>query len=84
MRAISDSTSAVKSGSTDMLTGGWKVVKAMKHLTEITAKITDNMSKISEYSTGISDAVAITTASTNSTKESLSNLMDEMSEFKLN
>ena len=34
MRAISDSTSAVKSGSTDMLTGGWKVVKEMKKLTE--------------------------------------------------
>lgn len=83
MRAISDSTSTVKSGSTDMLTGGWKVVKGMKSLKEITEKINGGMTKISEYSRGISDAVAITTASTNSTKESLSNLMDEISEFKL-
>ncbi len=83
MRAISDSTSIVKSGSTDMLSGGWKVVKAMKSLKEITSKINGGMTKISDYSRGISDAVAITTASTNSTKSSLSSLMEEVSEFKL-
>lgn len=83
MRAISDSTSTVKSGSTDMLTGGWKVVKEMKHLKEITNKINESMTKMTDYSTVISDAVTITTASTNSTKDSLTKLMGEMSEFKL-
>ena len=83
MRAISDSTSIVKSGSTDMLTGGWKVVKTMKNLKEISSKINQGMSQISDYSTGISDAVAITTSSINSTKNSLSTLMEEISDFKL-
>lgn len=83
MRAISDSTSLVKSGSTDMLTGGWKVVKTMKNLKEISSKINQGMTQISNYSTGISDAVAITTSSINSTKNSLSNLMEEISDFKL-
>ena len=83
MRAISDSTSIVKSGSTDMLTGGWKVVKTMKNLKEISSKINQGMTQISDYSTGISDAVAITTSSINSTKDSLSTLMKEISDFKL-
>jgi len=83
MRAISDSTSTVKSGSTDMLTGGWKVVKTMKNLKEISSKINQGMTQISDYSTGISDAVAITTSSINSTKNSLSTLMEEISNFKL-
>ncbi len=83
MRAISDSTSIVKSGSTDMLTGGWKVVKTMKNLKEISSKINQGMTQISDYSTGISDAVAITTSSINSTKNSLSTLMEEISDFKL-
>lgn len=83
MRAISDSTSIVKSGSTDMLTGGWKVVKTMKNLKEISSKINQGMSQISDYSTGISDAVAITTSSINSTKNSLSTLLEEVSDFKL-
>ncbi len=83
MRAISDSTSIVKSGSTDMLTGGWKVVKTMKNLKEISSKINQGMTQISDYSTGISDAVAITTSSINSTKDSLSTLMEEISDFKL-
>lgn len=83
MRAISDSTSSVKSGSTDMLTGGWKVVKEMKKLTEITDKINKSMAEIQNYSSSISDAITITTASTNNTKESLEKLMKEMSSFKL-
>ena len=83
MRAISDSTSAVKSGSTDMLTGGWKVVKEMKKLTEITDKINSSMAEIQNYSSSISDAITITTASTNNTKESLEKLMKEISAFKL-
>ena len=83
MRAISDSTSAVKSGSTDMLTGGWKVVKEMKKLTEITDKINNSMVEIQNYSSSISDAITITTASTNNTKESLEKLMKEISTFKL-
>jgi len=83
MRAISDSTSAVKSGSTEMLTGGWKVVKEMKNLKQITETISSSMKEISNYSSSISDAITITTASTNGTKESLSKLMDEISEFKV-
>ena len=83
MHEISQSTATVKSGSTDMLTGGWKVVKEMKNLKQITETINASMTEITNYSSSISDAITITTASTNGTKESLTKLMEEISEFKL-
>lgn len=83
MHAINESTGSVKSGSTEMLTGGWKVVKGMKRLKELTDKINNNMSEIQSYSSNISGAVTMTTDSTNDTKESLRKLMDEISAFKL-
>lgn len=83
MRAISDSTSTVKSGSTDMLTGGWKVVKEMKKLKESTDKINNHMEEIQSYSSNISGAITMTTEATGDTKESLQKLMNEISTFKL-
>ncbi len=83
MHSISETTVSVKNGATEMLTSGWSVVKSMKSLKEITAAINENMGQIQNYSSQISDAVIITTSSTNSTKQSLANLMKEISTFKL-
>ena len=84
MRAISDSTSEVKNGSAEMLVGGEQILKEMKNLSEVTRVISDNMSQINEFSQQISDAVTVTTASTNSTQENLQGLMKDLSSFKLN
>ena len=84
MRAISDSTSEVKDGSAEMLVGGEQILKEMKNLTEVTQVISDNMNQINDFSQQISDAITITTASTNSTQENLQHLMKALSTFKLN
>ena len=83
MRAISDSTSEVKNGSAEMLVGGEQILKEMKNLAEITSLISDNMNQISDFSQQITDAVTITTASTNSTQENLQVLMQDLNSFKL-
>ena len=83
MRAISDSTSEVKNGSAEMLVGGEQILKEMRNLSEVTTVISDNMNQINAFSQQISDAIAITTASTNSTQENLKTLMKELETFKL-
>ncbi len=83
MRAISDSTQEVKNGSAEMLVGGEQILKEMKNLSEVTRNISDSMIQINEFSQQITDAVTITTASTNSTQENLQGLMGELSKFKL-
>ncbi len=83
MRAISDSTSEVKNGSTEMLVGGEQILKEMRNLSEVTTVISDNMNQINDFSQQISDAIAITTASTNSTQDNLKGLMKELDMFKL-
>ena len=83
MHAISDSTSEVKNGSTEMLVGGEQILKEMRNLSEVTTVISDNMNQINDFSQQISDAVAITTASTNSTQENLKGIMKELETFKL-
>ena len=83
MRAISDSTSEVKNGSAEMLVGGEQILKEMKNLSEVTRVISDNMNQINDFSQQISDAVTVTTASTNSTQENLKGLMKELDMLKL-
>ena len=83
MHAISDSTTEVKNGSAEMLVGGEQILKEMKNLSEVTRVISDNMNQINDFSQQISDAVTITTASTNSTQENLQTLMKELNMFKL-
>ncbi|MBR4179361.1 MAG: hypothetical protein IKR45_01540 [Treponema sp.] len=84
MRAISDTTTEVKNGSTEMLVGGEQILKEMQALSEITTNISVTMNQITNFSQHITDAVAVTTASTNSTKESLTGLINELDSFKLN
>jgi methyl-accepting chemotaxis protein len=83
MRSISDSTQEVKNGSAEMLVGGEQILKEMRNLSEVTTVISDNMNQINDFSQQISDAVAITTASTNSTQENLKGIMKELETFKL-
>ena len=84
MRSISNSTADVKKGSAKMLTGGEQILNEMKNLSEVTRVISDNMNQINDFSQQISDAVAVTTASTTNTQENLQALMQELSSFKLN
>ena len=84
MRSISDSTIEVKNGSAEMLVGGEQILKEMQQLQEITTNISVTMNQITNFSQHITDAVAVTTASTNSTKESLTGLLNELDGFKLN
>ena len=84
MREISDSTTEVKNGSQEMLVGGEQILKEMRNLSEVTRVISENMNQINEFSQQISDAVTVTTASTNSTQENLQGLMSDLNSFKLN
>ena len=84
MRSISDTTLEVKNGSAEMLIGGEQILKEMQQLQEITTNISVTMNQITNFSQHITDAVAVTTASTNSTKESLTGLLNELDGFKLN
>lgn len=84
MRAISDTTTEVKNGSNEMLVGGEQILKEMQQLSEITNNISVTMNQITNFSQHITDVVAVTTASTNSTKQSLTGLLDELDTFKLN
>ncbi len=83
MHEISDSTAEVKNGSQEMLVGGEQILKEMRNLSEVTRVISDNMNQINDFSQQISDAVAITTASTNTTQDNLKGLMKELDMFKL-
>ena len=83
MRAISDTTSEVKNGSAEMLIGGEQILKEMQQLSEITRVISETMNQINDFSMHISDAVAVTTASTNSTKQNVTGLINELESFKL-
>ncbi len=83
MRDISNSTSEVKNGSAEMLVGGEQILKEMKNLSDVTRVISDNMNQINDFSQQISDAITVTTASTNSTQENLQVLMKDLDSFKL-
>ena len=83
MRAISDSTTEVRGGSTEMLTGGEQILDTMRRLQSITTTILDNMQQISSFSNQISNAVQVTTESTSQTQKSLTKIMDDLSNFKL-
>ncbi len=83
MHAISDSTTEVKNGSAEMLVGGEQILKEMQQLSEITRVISETMNQINDFSMHISDAVAVTTASTNSTKQNVTGLISELESFKL-
>ena len=84
MHSISDTTVEVKNGSAEMLVGGEQILKEMRNLSEVTRVISDNMNQINDFSQQISDAVTVTTASTNSTQQNLQGLMRELNMFKLN
>ncbi len=83
MRAISDTTVEVRNGSAEMLVGGEQVLKEMQSLSEITSNISVTMNQITNFSQHITDAVAVTTASSNSTKQSVTGLLNELDGFKL-
>ena len=83
MHSINSTTAAVQSGSSDMLASGTKIVTEMQNLTAITESINTNMAQITDFSQKISDAINLTTTSTNNTKESLEEVMTGISEFKL-
>ena len=55
----------------------------MKNLAKITDSVKESMREIGNFSSQISDAITITTASTNGTKQSLSKVMDNISTFKI-
>jgi len=83
MRSISNSTSEVRNGSAEMLVGGEQILREMQNLSSVTKNISDSMNEINDFSQNINDAIAITTASSNATKESIQVLLKEMENFKL-
>ena len=83
MRAITNSTATVQTGSAEMMEGGSKIVKEMQNLKVITDEINANMNQIEDYSMQISEAITLTTESTHNTKDSLEKVIEGISEFKL-
>ncbi len=83
MQEITETTATVKSGSEEMLTSGEQIVTKVSSLTDITGRINEGMNSINLRSQAINDVIAITTMSTNTTKENVEKLQVELSEFKL-
>lgn len=83
MHSINESTNLVKNGSSEMLLGGEQIVTEMKNLSEVTQSINESMQQINLFAQQISDAVSVTTSSTNDTKSSLNMLLNDLNEFKL-
>lgn len=83
MHNISDSTVEVKNGSAEMIVGGEQILREMHNLQEITQSISNSMQLITGFSQQISDAVAITTSSTNNTKQQLNIVTTNLNSFKI-
>ncbi len=83
MHSINNSTVQVQNGSAEMMEGGSRIVREMQNLKMISEELNSNMNQIESYSMQISDAITLTTESTNNTKKSLGKVIEGISEFKL-
>ncbi len=76
-------TNEVKDGSAEMLKGGEEVASEMRKLSELTRLITDSMNEMAAGASQINNAVQEVNDLTQENKESIKNLSEEVSRFKV-
>ena len=83
IRDINTVTNQVNDGSAEMLRGGENVAEEMQKLDELTRVITDSMNEMASGAVQISNAVQEVNAISQKNKESIENLANEVSKFKV-
>ncbi len=83
IQSVDSISSEVKAGSFEMLKGSEQVAKEMEKLDELTCGITESMNKMASSAVQINNAVQQVNGLTEQNKESIQNLSDEMSKFKV-
>ncbi|UTY23080.1 methyl-accepting chemotaxis protein [Treponema denticola] len=83
IRDINMVTNQVNDGSAEMLRGGENVAQEMQKLDELTRVITDSMNEMASGAVQISNAVQEVNAISQKNKQSIENLANEVSKFKV-
>ena len=83
IRDINTVTNQVNDGSAEMLRGGENVAQEMQKLDELTRVITDSMNEMASGAVQISNAVQEVNAISQKNKQSIENLANEVSKFKV-
>ena len=83
IRDINMVTNQVNDGSAEMLRGGENVAEEMQKLDELTRVITDSMNEMASGAVQISNAVQEVNAISQKNKQSIENLANEVSKFKV-
>ena len=83
IRDINTVTNQVNDGSAEMLRGGENVAEEMQKLDELTRVITDSMNEMASGAVQISNAVQEVNAISQKNKQSIENLANEVSKFKV-
>ena len=83
IRDINTVTNQVNDGSAEMLRGGENVAQEMQKLDELTRVITDSMNEMASGAVQISNAVQEVNEISQKNKQSIENLANEVSKFKV-
>ena len=83
IRHINNSSTEVKSGSSEMVAGSELIVKEMERLSKITNNINSEMTGMVASIQGISDAMDNVTKSTNTNQQNMLDLAEKIGNFKL-
>ncbi|UTY31902.1 methyl-accepting chemotaxis protein [Treponema putidum] len=83
IRDINMITNQVNDGSAEMLRGGANVAQEMQKLDELTRVITDSMNEMASGAVQISNAVQEVNEISQKNKQSIENLANEVSKFKV-
>ena len=83
IRDINTVTNQVNDGSAEMLRGGENVAQEMQKLDELTRVITDSMNEMASGAVQISNAVQEVNTISQKNKQSIENLANEVSKFKV-
>ncbi|UTY34263.1 methyl-accepting chemotaxis protein [Treponema putidum] len=83
IRDINMITNQVNDGSAEMLRGGENVAQEMQKLDELTRVITDSMNEMASGAVQISNAVQEVNEISQKNKQSIENLANEVSKFKV-
>ena len=83
IKSINTVTTEVQAGSEEMLKGGEGVAEEMRKLDDLTRIITESMNEMASGAVQINNAVQEVNEITQKNKQSIENLADEVSKFKV-
>ena len=83
MQEISEATTTVQSGSSEIVDGGTEISKEMARLGDLTRVITDSMNEMALGAVQINNAVQEVNEATQRNKGSIETLVGEIAKFKV-